>query len=140
MTYRFFPHTADIGIDLAAPSLEELYEEAAAAFTDALSVREAIGETTARPLSLHGESHGALLVELLEELLFLFEVEGLLVHRLAAKVEGEAPELALTAAARGEVYDPDRHPIRVLIKGVTWHQLVVERGPEGWVGRVILDI
>lgn len=96
-----------------------------------------------------------LLLDWLEELLYVFEVEGLLFREVAAEVtqvaEGEdpaedaTPAWRLVATARGEPRDLDRHPHKVLVKAVTWHGLHVTPGAPrggsgGWTGRVIFDI
>jgi SHS2 domain-containing protein len=55
--------------------------------------------------------------------------------------EAAGGALRLAATARGETYDPERHPIKVLIKGITYHGLEVVEGADGrWRARVIFDI
>ena len=46
----------------------------------------------------------------------------------------------LEATAAGEPYDPERHPVKIAIKAVTYHQLAVEQTASGWRARVIFDI
>jgi SHS2 domain-containing protein len=146
LTYRFVDHTADCGVEVAAPSLAALFAEAAAAFTDTVTVRETVAPAEERRFELAAERLDDLLVAWLEELLYAFEVDGLLFREAEVEVgEGANAEAAaghhLRAIARGEAYDPDRHPVKVLVKGVTYHALVVRRQPDGgWLARVIFDI
>jgi SHS2 domain-containing protein len=144
VSHRFFDHTADVGVDIEAPDHASLFTEALCAFTDTLTplagVGAADGSPVEREIELEAESLDELMVSWLEELLFLFEVESLLFFAAELRVEEEAEGWRLRASARGEIYDPDRHPLKVLIKGVTYHELSVEERPEGWRARVIFDI
>ena len=156
MTYRFFDHTADVGVDVQAPDRESLFAEALRAFTDTLTPLEGVeaagDRCVEREIELEAESLEELLMVWLEELLFLFEVDSLLfsgvgVRLTESRESGSEAEThpgseayRLTAAARGETYDPDRHPLKVLIKGVTYHELKVEEAAGGWHARIIFDI
>lgn len=142
MPYRPLDHTADIGVELEAPSREALFEEALQAFTDAVTVLEKVEPATERRIELAAQIPEDLLVLFLEELLYLFEVDGLLFRRTRVEIEeattGEG--LSLAAVLEGEPYDPAKHPIKVLVKGVTYHRLAAEPRGGGWYGRVIFDI
>ena len=47
---------------------------------------------------------------------------------------------SLTAAARGEPFDPERHPLSHEVKAITYHGLIVESSEGGWLAEVIVDI
>ena len=83
------------------------------------------------PASVHG---------VLEEVLFRFEVGGFLPRTTRATVAEHGREWVAELEVSGERRDPARHPVRVLIKGVTYHALAVERVAEGWRAKVIFDI
>lgn len=156
MSHRFFDHTADVGVDIEAPDRDGLFTEALHAFTDTLTPFEGLGSgggsgaerAVEWEIDLEAESLDELLMLWLEELLFLFEVDALLFSGAEVRVEGvegregqgEEGPWRLHAVAHGEVYDPERHPLKVLIKGVTYHELAVEELSEGWRARVIFDI
>ena len=48
--------------------------------------------------------------------------------------------LRLTADARGEMLNPEKHDLIVDIKAVTLHRFQVERTARGWEALVVLDI
>ncbi len=48
--------------------------------------------------------------------------------------------VGLTATARGEPIDPNRHEIDDEVKAITWHALKVEQHAEGWLAEVIVDV
>lgn len=146
MSFQFLDHTADVAVDVAADSLAGLYAEAARAFTDTLTPLAGVqpGRTLEVRLDLPpgadlaSDPHARenLMVEWLEELLYRFEVDGF----LAARAEVELSAGALHATLHGETYAPDRHPVKVLVKAVTYHALEVRPTADAWTARVIFDI
>jgi len=140
MGYRVLEHTADTGLVVEAASREELFAEALAGFTDTITVLAQVGAGEERSLAVEGASLEDLLVDWLGELLYRFETEGLLFRRAQVAIEGEPPDLRLRARAWGEAYDPARHPLKVLVKAVTYHALEVRLTDGVWRARVLLDI
>jgi SHS2 domain-containing protein len=142
MSYRFLDHTADVGAELEAGSLGELLAEALAAFTDTVTERRRVEPAASRRFTLEADDAETLLVDWLGEALYVYEVEDLLLRDAEVEVEEAAGgALRLAATARGETYDPERHPIKVLIKGITYHGLEVVEGADGrWRAQVIFDI
>lgn len=140
MGYRFLDHTADVAVELAAPTLAGLYAEAAAAFTDTITERERVEERASRRFELAAEDAERLLVEWLGELLYVFEVDGLLVARAEVEVERRDEGLRLAAEAFGEPLDHDRHPVKVLVKAITFHGLQVSETAGSFAARLVFDI
>lgn len=146
MTIRPLDHTADLGVEIDASSLEDLYAQAARAFCDTITDAATVRPRQRRRLRVVAPAvprpdHEALMVEWLEELLYRFETEGWLYSRAEITL-GESPDdgLELAAEVAGEPFDPDRHPQKVAIKGITYHALAVEQHGDGWRARVIFDI
>jgi len=140
-SYRFLDHTADVGADLSAPDLGSLFAAALAAFTDTLTERERVEPRDERRISLAAPGLEELLVAWLEELLYLFETEEALFRDAEVSVEERGGGWGLDAVARGERHDPERHPAKVLVKGITYHGLAVRPDADrGWTGRVIFDV
>lgn len=134
-------HTADAGIAVRAGTLGELFAEAAyglcAAITDpsAVACRQRDAVTVAAP------DLEQLMVDWLGELLYRFETARTLPARAEVAVEGDAAAgWRLTGRVEGEVFDPERHPLRVAVKAITYHGLSVEPTGDGWRATVIFDI
>jgi SHS2 domain-containing protein len=144
-------HTADVGIDLEAPTLEDLFLRAAAGMMWLLRGedgspelrradlggayrQDSEGSAESRPLAVTAADPAALLREWLRELLFWYEVEGLAFE--GARFEALS-DTGLVAEV--EVVADRVEPIRE-IKGVTLHGLLAEHRGDGWVGRVIFDV
>lgn len=142
MGYRVLDHTADTGIEVRAATPEELFAEAAVAFADTVTEVGRLAPRVKRRLAVRGDDLPDLMVEWLSELLYRYEVEGLLfaaVREVELRREGDAG-WALTARVVGEPHDPARHPLKTLVKAVTYHALEVGPEGEGWTARVIFDI
>jgi len=134
--YREFEHTGDTGIELTAPSRGELFRRAAIAMGAMLVGRETVVANLERNVTVAAETDADLMHDLLAELLNLFVVDSF-IWRDAMVEEWEG---TLRVTLRGEPFDPTRHDFRGEIKAVTYHQLSVEQGADGWRARVIFDI
>jgi SHS2 domain-containing protein len=78
------------------------------------------------------------MVDLLTDMLVLFETDGMLVSEVEADVAPVEGHWRAVANVRGETYDGERHELLHDIKAVTYHTLEV-RPDEGWA-RVLFDI
>ena len=140
MAYRFLEHTADMGVELEADSFEKLLSEGLLALTDCLTDVDDIEIELERLVDLTAASRDDLLVDWLNELVYLFETEALLLRLADLEVEQGESGVRLRGKVLGQRYDPKRHPIKTLIKAVTYHQLAVSSSSRGWTARVIFDI
>ena len=140
MSWAVVEHTADVGIEVRAVTLEALFADAAAGFCDVITEAAQLGGAEERAFEVQAAGLDLLLVAWLEELLFSFDTTGVLYPRGEASVEGDGESWSLRARMRGERFDAARHPLKVQIKAVTYHALEVARDEQGWRGRVIFDI
>jgi SHS2 domain-containing protein len=152
----FVDHTADVGMDLVAGELEELFHLAALGMLALLRGHDdEDGPRTADPatgphraagaggavdpgpadalLELEAPGPARLLAAWLRELLFLHETAG-------RDYAGAAFERLGTTGLRARVALESARPAIREIKGVTYHELGVERTDHGWKGRVIFDV
>lgn len=134
--YRLLEHTADIGLEAWGGSRAELFGQAALALREVILGQAPVGEARGLEFFLSGDDDAELLVNWLAELLFHFECR----HFVPAGFILEFSDEGLHARVRGEDFDPQRHPVEREVKAVTHHQVLVEQTPEGWHGRVYLDL
>jgi len=136
MTWELFEHTADLGLRVTAPDLETLFCDAARGLFGAIVERipEQRGERI--ELRVAGRRHDWLLLDWLNELLFVFETRKLLLgdFEIALDVSG------LRGSARGAKLDPARDRLLHEVKAITYHGLRVDRTADGWVAELIVDI
>ncbi len=139
MPYRPLEHTADLGIEVEADTLEDLFREAGQAlFQEMLENFHEVQPRQARQVSLQEPTLEDLFTGFLSELLFYFDAEGFISREIQVSVD---PELfLLEGTVRGEPFDPQRHRVRVGIKGITYHMLTIERRGDRWYARVIFDV
>ena len=140
MAFQPLDHTADIGIEVHADSAEELFSEALRGMTDCVTDLAKVEGRLARDVAVEAADLDALMVEWLSESVYRFEVEDLLLRDAKVELNQSAEGWKLVARVIGETFDSSRHPLKVPIKGVTYHQLVVRKKTQGWFARVIFDI
>lgn len=142
MGFRFLDHTADLAVEVTAPTAPGLFAEAARAFADCITDVEALAPRQLLNVRLAAPALDELLVDFLGELLFRFEGRGFLPCRALISLDGDAQGgWTLQARLEGEPLDLDRHPYRTQIKGITWHGLVLDRLADGtWRAVVVLDV
>ena len=78
------------------------------------------------------------LVAFLDELIYRKDVEELLLR--ATEVHVDAADHRVQAVLVGERIEPERHELVADVKGVTLHDLRVERAETGWHAYVTLDV
>lgn len=133
VSFRFVDHTAELQLELEAPTREGVFAEAVAALAEVLGGDGgSVGASRTRELSAQAGDDAALLAAWLEELVFVAETEGL-IPRAAERVEVGAHEV------RGLVSFVEEAP-RHLVKAVTYHDLELGFDGERWRGRAILDV
>ena len=135
--FDYFEVAADVGIHAWAPTLEGCWRQSALGMFNLMVPLDAVAAADSREVGSQGESLELLLVNWLNDLLYLHDVEGFALRDVTTlRVEGERVHATLT----GEAVDPDRHPRGVLVKAATLHQLAVVREAERTRVRVVLDI
>ena len=140
MGFRFLDHTADIGIEVEADDVSGLFAEAALAFADCITELESLDETLLREIRLTAATRELLLVDWLNELLYIFEASGELFRAFECEVREAGAGWEIVAQARGAKFDDKVHRLKVPIKAVTYHGLEVGRDGNAWRARVIFDI
>ena len=135
--FEVLEHAADIGFRARASTLTELFEAAAEALVAIVLDPENVLPKTSVILTAHGESNESLLVNWLSEV--LYQLDGERFAMRAFKIQELSPG-RIVGEARGEPRDPARHEPRLVVKGITYHQLKIEHRDGGWFCEVYLDI
>ncbi len=139
--FRFLEHTADAYVEAYGVSLEEAFENAAAAMTDVMTDLEKVKAENEETFVVEAQDEAALLYSWLEELLLEFELKGKLYSRFEVSgIKTISGGFRLHAKGWGEPYDRERHPSKVGIKAATYHQMEIIKEPDGVTLRFILDI
>jgi SHS2 domain-containing protein len=135
-------HTADLYIAAYGQSLEEAFENAAAAMFEGMTELDKIKPRVEDKVEVEGHDIQALLYNWLEALLVKFETENKLYSRFRiARIEATSTGLKLTAQIKGELFNSERHLSKVGVKAVTYHKMeIIESRKKGTTVKFILDI
>jgi protein archease len=134
MSSELLGHTAEVGVRVRAPTLGELAAEAGRALAT-LQIGEAarVGRGPWREIVIDARDREALLVDWLNELIYLAETE----RWVATEFEVRRPaDTRLVMGARGVAVE--RAPARV--KAATFHGLTIAATPEGLTADVLFDV
>jgi SHS2 domain-containing protein len=130
-SHRFVEHVGEVELELEAASEAGIFEAALAALAELLAGGEG-GEPVRRELDLTAADRALLLVDWLDELVFLAEVEGFVPARVVALQITDARLRATVEGRRGDA----RH----LVTAATLERLELRRAGARWHARVVLDV
>jgi SHS2 domain-containing protein len=134
-------HTADVGFDLGASTLEGLFDEARRALLMVAFERPPQDGGEEREVRLSAPDRETLLVRWLNELTYLIQDKGFV--PASARIRLEETGLAgssLIASLTGAPALLEEYGWQGEIKSATFHGLDVSSDDEGWHARVILDV
>jgi SHS2 domain-containing protein len=133
--YRFLEHTAEVGIEATADTLEETFEAVGEAVAELLGAWFP-GEGRGRPVSVEAADREALLAAWVDELLYLHDSEDVVFGGFQVDdVQDGHLDAGVFSAPRGA-----RELEGVGVKAATYHRLEVGRGGDGWVVRLYVDV
>jgi protein archease len=135
--YEIFGTTADVGVTSYGSTLPEALEAQAQGMFDVMAETDSVQPKEEFTVEADGTDDEVLLVDFLNELLFLFDAKRILLREFHITETGGGK---LKASVRGEEIDLTRHVIKTPIKAVTYHMLKVERTPDGYRTTVVYDI
>ena len=117
--YDRMEHTADALVRVHGKDLSERFSNAAYALFDQITDVKKVRPKGEMKIVLEADSREQLLVDFLQELLFLNDTEDLVFSKFEVKTDGKK----LEALVWGEKFDETRHPKRSVVKGATYHKL-----------------
>ena len=119
MRYKLLEHTADAMIEAYGETLGERFANAAYAMFDQITDVTKIEPLGEFKIVLKAENREQLLVDFLQELLFVHDAENLVFGEFEVRTDGKA----LEALVKGEEFDEKKHSKRSVVKGITYHRL-----------------
>ena len=117
--YERLEHTADALVRVHGKDLSERFANAAYALFDQITDVRKVKQKGEMKIVLEADSREQLLVDFLQELLFLNDTEDLVFSKFDVSTDGKK----LDATVWGEKFDQTRHTKRSVVKGVTYHRL-----------------
>ena len=138
--YEFLEHTADVAVRVYGATLKELFTSAALAMFAVL-----VAKKSNRPAAVlkevsiekNEETLEDLLKGWLDELLFYFSAQHLVLHRIKTL---SVSEDSVQAKILFDGFDPVFYETKNEIKAVTYHELKVEKIRNRWRAHIIFDV
>lgn len=132
--HRQIDHTADLALEIWAPSQEELLGEAARAVTLIMIGGGEVTGAERRHLAFEALDAEDRLVHWVNEIIYLAVTEGFLFAAATISLgdAGLEAELAGEADAAGRLSSE--------LKAATYHDLLLQETPGGWRARLVIDV
>jgi protein archease len=138
---RMLDHTADVGFEIEAPTLETLFDEARRALIMTVFEQPPERGEDEDSVRLSAPNLETLLVRWINELVFFIQGDGFVPVRADIEIrEASEGSFSLEARLAGAPLDLEGYGWQGEIKSATFHGLEVTRGGEGWQAQVILDV
>ena len=125
-------HTADLALKVHGYSLEEIFANAAYGMFSLMADLEGLEPTISHEISLESLDYEALLVDWLNELLYLHEVEEEIYTRF--EIEALSPTV-LSAIVWGA-----KMTSKLTIKAATFHELEIRETEDGYLTTIVFDV
>jgi SHS2 domain-containing protein len=133
---RNFGTTADLGIEVQAKSLPELFSAAAWALSNVIADFAQAPTNFELRVELNSDSLENLLFDWLSELIFIFDARKAICREFKIDIRG----MLLSAELIGAVFDPAVHLLRAAPKAITYHEFKLCKIASGWRARFIIDV
>jgi len=134
--FEIVNHTADVGVRAYGTDIKQAYANAAKALFSLITELDDVQEVLHRDIEVTAADEESLLVEWLNELIYLFDVENIIFNRFDIIELGST---RLKARSYGEKVDRSRHKLKTGVKAATYHMLKINKG-DGCQVQVLFDI
>ena len=134
--FEIIDHTADVGIRAYGADISQAFTNAARALFSLITELDNVAEALHRDIEVTAPDQESLLVEWLNELIYLFDAEQILFKRFDIT---RLKHTHLKARNYGEKVDRSKHNLKTGVKAATYHMLKVDKG-DGYQIQVLFDI
>ena len=135
--FEVIDHTADIGIIAYGADIKQLFSNAALGMFSLIAEPGDIEESVQRDTKISSQDMENLLVEWLNELLYIFDVEHIIFRRF--KIDTLTDNL-LKVRCFGEKINPQKHELKREVKAATYHMLSINKEDNVYKAQLIFDI
>jgi SHS2 domain-containing protein len=139
MTYSY-PEggpTADLLVAATGETLGEAFSQIALGMINMMTPISGLVEKEEFTLEAQGTDLESLLFNLMDEFLFIADVEFLVPKSVHITVDHE--NISSTAVCKGERFSAATHEVGIQIKAVTYHMMEIKETPDGWYVRMVFD-
>ena len=138
--FETFEHTADIGVRGTADTKEKAFSETAKAMLSVMVDSAKVEEKGRFDIQVKADSLENLLIEFLNEILFIMDFKEAVMKTVKVKeIKERAGEFYLTATGFGEK-KKEEHEFMTEVKAATYSQLEVREENGKWIAQCIVDV
>lgn len=132
-----FRHQSDIGIRGIGNTLDEAFAEGAAALMEVICSPEQVEPKETAEIQCKADDNDLLFADWINALLYEMDIRKWLFSAFEVQIQNGQ----LTAKARGERVNLDKHDISVEVKAATFMELkVYENDRHQWVAQCVVDV
>ena len=134
---KYIEHPSDVGFEAYGDTLEELFANAAIAMYSLMTDVDEIEEEEEREIEINSEDLYSLMFDWLDELIFLFDSESLVMRSFDIAIDES--NFRIQGTCKGGKFNPSTHVSGIIIKAVTYNMMQIKSN-DVWKARVILDV
>ena len=134
--FEIVNHTADVGIIAYGADMKQAFANAAKALFSLIADLDDVEEVVHRDIELTAPDQESLLVEWLNELIYLFDAENIIFKRFDI---AWLSNTHLNARSYGHEVDSSKHKLKTGVKAATYHMLKIDN-TNGSRVQVLFDI
>ena len=132
-----FHHQADIGVRGIGETIEEAFEEGAAALMAVMCSTEKVEAKEEVIIQCEAEETELLFADWLNSIIYEMDTRKMLFSKFEVKIDDNK----LDGRMRGEKINPDKHETAVEVKAATYMMLKVEKNSGGkWIVQCVVDV
>jgi SHS2 domain-containing protein len=128
---------ADLLVEGTGKTLGEAVANVALGMLNVITPLKGIAERETYHAEAEGTDTQSLILNILDELLFLNDYEGLTAKSLTIEIDEENHKARATGW--GERFNASTHEVGIAVKAVTYHMMKIEKTTEGYRVRVVFD-
>ncbi|HEX9914106.1 MAG TPA: archease [Candidatus Bathyarchaeia archaeon] len=136
-TYPEGGPAADLLVEASGRTLGEAFANLALGMFNAVTPLSGIAEDEEFVVEAQGDDLESLLFNLMDEFLYLNDVEFLVPKRIELNVDQK--HFHADAFCVGERFSRDTHETGIAVKAVTYHMMSIRHEDEGWRVRMVFD-
>ena len=137
MSYRFLPHTADVLIEIQAPTFDDLLADCVAVVRELVAGPSVVTARETRPIAVTGDQPRDVVLHFVHDLLDTFATDAFIPAAFDAT---RSSVREASGVVRGELFDAARHDPQPEVKALTRHGLEVTETKEGWHALLLFDV
>jgi SHS2 domain-containing protein len=140
--YKFLDHTADVQVHSWGETIEDAFAQTA--YSLMVTITPDLGKIspeTEKTLKIKAEDKEALLFDFLSELLYIFDVDGLVFSDIRVfSIQKINENYILKAKLKGERFDIQKHEIGTEVKAITYSYMSIEEKGDKVKINIVFDI